>query len=76
MGWSPRGPSGRKATPCPACGSMEVVPVIFGLPGPDLVERARRGEVTLGGCMPVPDVDGRCKACGRWRTTGQNDVAR
>jgi hypothetical protein len=46
-----------------------VRPVIFGLPGPELAERARRGEVVLGGCMVMPDVRGACKQCGHWRTT-------
>lgn len=54
--------------PCPMCGAVEVIPVVFGLPGPELVERANRGEVSLGGCMPLPDVLGSCKACGHWRT--------
>jgi len=28
-----------------------IVPLIMGLPGPQLREKARRGEVVLGGCM-------------------------
>ena len=75
MGWSPHRRNRRKATPCPACGSTEVRPVIFGLPGPELAERARRGEVVLGGCMVMPDVDGSCKACGHVRR-GSDEGAR
>lgn len=56
-------------SPCPQCGAMKIVPVVFGLPGGELMERARRGEVSLGGCMPQPGVLGACKACGHWRTT-------
>lgn len=59
-----------EVTPCPDCGSTEVVPVVFGLPGPELLERARRGEVALGGCMVDPNVRGRCKRCGRWLRRG------
>jgi hypothetical protein len=39
------------APPCPACESARVVPVAFGMPGPDLQARANRREVVLGGCM-------------------------
>jgi hypothetical protein len=32
-------------------GKLRVVPFVRGLPGPALRERARRGEVVLGGCL-------------------------
>jgi hypothetical protein len=41
----------KPAPPCPACKSARVVPVVFGMPGPELAARAARGEVVLGGCM-------------------------
>ncbi len=37
---------------CPACGA-DFIPVIYGMPGPDLVEAEERGEVILGGCVPM-----------------------
>jgi hypothetical protein len=50
---------------CPSCGSTEVVPIAYGLPGPELMERAERGEVALGGCL-VSGNDPRwqCRSCG------------
>ena len=35
---------------CPNCGAHSVVRIIYGYPGPELFERAERGEVMLGGC--------------------------
>lgn len=35
--------------PCPRCGALGL-PIVYGLPGPDLFEAAERGEVALGGC--------------------------
>jgi len=32
-------------------GSPRLVPLVMGLPGPELREKAARGEVILGGCM-------------------------
>jgi len=31
-----------------------VIPIVYGLPGSELIERARRGEVSLGGCVIMP----------------------
>jgi hypothetical protein len=37
---------------CPECGSSEnVIPIIYGHPGPELREAAERAEVWLGGCV-------------------------
>lgn len=52
---------------CPECGSADVVPIVYGLPAPELFESAERGGVVLGGC--VVGFDGEdpthaCKACG------------
>lgn len=52
--------------PCPACGSREVIPILYGLPGFELSEAAERGEVVLGGCLigdESPDYE--CRGCGR-----------
>jgi hypothetical protein len=55
-------------TSCPECGSQDVLPIEYGLPGPELKARAMRGEVVLGGCIVydgAPDMI--CVSCGaRW----------
>lgn len=49
---------------CPQCGGAPV-PIVYGLPGPELFEEAERGEVALGGCVVWPDRPlWRCTACG------------
>jgi hypothetical protein len=36
---------------CPECRvKLKAVPIVYGLPAPELTERAKRGEVVLGGC--------------------------
>src|SRR5262249_16337467 len=60
---------------CPSCGSARTAPLAMGIPGPELEERAARGEVVLGG--DVLDgglltegglVNHGCLDCGhRWR---------
>ena len=47
---------------CPVCGSEEYIPIIYGRPGTELLEKAERGEVILGGCIPG-DHHYRCKDC-------------
>ena len=41
----------RKGSTCPTCKKAKLVPLIFGLPGMDLVEQEARGEIVLGGCV-------------------------
>lgn len=37
---------------CPVCKSSEhVIPIVYGKPGKELMEKAERGEVKLGGCV-------------------------
>lgn len=57
--------TGRKTAKCPKCGEAKTIPIVYGMPGPELFEAAERGEVVLGGCVlgdenPV----WQCKACG------------
>jgi len=48
---------------CPQCGSQDLVPIVYGLPGPDLSKAAQRGEVVLGGrVLGAPNR--ACRACG------------
>lgn len=53
---------------CPQCAAAAVIPVVWGMPGPDDFGRAQRGEFALGGCC-VPDDFGKvtywaCRGCG------------
>lgn len=44
-------PTERNTPACPMCGSPQrVVPIVYGYPGPELIEAYERGEVALGGC--------------------------
>ena len=56
-------------TVCPACGSLERIPVVWGMPNPEDFERAEAGEFALGGCCVPPDfgtVDyWACRECGQ-----------
>ncbi|HEX9620005.1 MAG TPA: hypothetical protein VF989_07725 [Polyangiaceae bacterium] len=54
--------------PCPACGSSDVIPIEYGYPldDKDLMERHRRDEAAIGGCLvgrPGGDPAWQCKAC-------------
>lgn len=49
---------------CPQCGAQETVPIVYGLPGPELFDQAEAGEVILGGCMiAFGNPDYTCRAC-------------
>lgn len=64
---------------CPRCAAEAVVPVVWGMPGPDDFERAARGEIALGGCCVHDEVEGAaswaCSECGHQVTvaTSTND---
>lgn len=55
----------REIPKCPSCGLSKVVPIVYGMPGSELIEAYEKGEVELGGCV-VSDYDPewRCRACG------------
>jgi hypothetical protein len=55
----------RRKRGCPRCGSLDVVPILYGYPGPEMMDMANKREIELGGCC-VTDRDPRkhCKACG------------
>lgn len=42
---------------CPKCGG-KLVKIIYGLPGPELADKADRRECLLGGCMILPGSPG------------------
>jgi hypothetical protein len=60
-----REPSKRPPAPtCAACGSSDVIPILYGLPVPEVYEESERGEIELGGCCIGPgDPAWRCRAC-------------
>lgn len=51
---------------CPNCGSDRVVRILYGMPTVEAQEKARRGELALGGCLaPPPGLhEWECLACG------------
>ena len=49
---------------CPICNSNNLIPIIYGMPGMDLVERENNGEIKLGGCIVMSDSPKwYCKDC-------------
>ena len=57
---------GTQRTPqCGECGSVNVVPIVFGYPGPEMWKTHEAGEIQLGGCIVTGnDPDWHCKDCG------------
>jgi hypothetical protein len=51
----------RRTRPCPECGGR-AIPIGYGLPGPELIKAAERGDVHIGGCMPGGP-SWHCTAC-------------
>lgn len=50
--------------PCPACGSLDAVRIVYGLPDHELGLAAERGEVALGGCIiGAESPDYECRGC-------------
>ena len=36
---------------CPSCGANAGIPIVYGYPAPDQLERSEAGEIVLGGCL-------------------------
>ena len=53
---------------CPACGTMVVVPIVYGLPGLKTLDLAYQGGMALGGCCVFGECPiWHCQKCGhRW----------
>jgi hypothetical protein len=50
---------------CPECGSLDIIPIVYGYPGEEMMEAAKQGKIALGGCViGGRDPQKRCKACG------------
>jgi hypothetical protein len=41
----------RKGSNCPTCKVGKLIPIVYGMPGRELMEQSDRGEVELGGCV-------------------------
>ena len=41
----------RKGSRCPACKNGKLIPIVYGMPGRELMEQNGRGEIELGGCV-------------------------
>jgi hypothetical protein len=67
-------PRPKAPSSCPQCGGRRLIPIAYGLPGPELFEAAERGEVILGGCL-VDDANPlwQCASCGA-RCGGRGSV--
>lgn len=49
---------------CPLCGSARTTPIVYGLPGDEMLDEAQRGEIILGGCCIVEDqATHECRSC-------------
>ena len=60
------------APACPECGAIDnVVPLVYGRPGPELQKRAEKGEVHLGGCL-MEYFNWFCKECDKKFEDAQN----
>ena len=51
----------KEAPLCPACGSMRVVPIVYGYPAFERATDAEKGLVVLGGCCV--DEENPTRAC-------------
>jgi hypothetical protein len=40
----------RKGSKCPTCAVGKLIPIVYGMPGRELMEQSGRGEIELGGC--------------------------
>jgi hypothetical protein len=50
---------------CPKCSSSKgVIKIVYGMPAPDIVDKAEDGKIMLGGCCVTDDdPDWHCKEC-------------
>jgi hypothetical protein len=53
-----------ESTECPNCQSKNIVPIAYGMPGPEMWASYERGEIKLGGCVVLtPCAEWYCRAC-------------
>ena len=54
----------RSTYKCPKCDSMDIVPIVYGYPGPELMEDSALRKVELGGCVIEENApDRHCNDC-------------
>jgi len=55
----------RRATyKCPKCNSTNIVPIVYGMPGPELMEKNHEGKIHIGGCaIKLDSFDRHCNDC-------------
>ena len=62
----------RRATyKCPKCDSTNIVPIVYGYPGPKMIQDSDEGKVRLGGCsIELDSFDRYCNDCeNEWNKT-------
>lgn len=58
--------SGSGLDACERCGFSRWIPILYGMPGHEMMDAAERGEIELGGCVIESDApDRRCRVCGQ-----------
>tara|TARA_Y100001970_G_C14242543_1_gene865813 strand:- start:4040 stop:4249 length:210 start_codon:yes stop_codon:yes gene_type:complete len=62
----------RRATyKCPKCNSTNIVPIVYGYPGPKMIQDSDEGKIYLGGCeIKVKAPNRYCNDCeDEWNKT-------
>jgi hypothetical protein len=58
--------------PCPKCGSVHAIPILYGKTSLEMLEMAKRGEVDLGGCIVHSNAPAwKCLGCGERHGTNE-----
>lgn len=80
IAWKPYRPCDPEVTSarirlCPICRGR-LVPIVWGMPGPELIAAYERGEVVLGGCVIVFEPPIEVKACAQcgWTLTVEPNI--
>jgi hypothetical protein len=47
----------RKGGNCPTCNAGKLIPIVYGLPGREVMEQSERSELELGGCIITEVID-------------------
>lgn len=53
-----------KPASCPKCKGKRAVPILYGMPTPELERDERAGKLILAGCIPDESKTWHCKTCG------------
>jgi len=56
--------SGVDKISCPECGSGDIVPILYGMPGPEMASEVEEGRAVMGGCVIDEDAPmWLCREC-------------